>query len=210
MAHELMQWKLGQLSTEESQELLESMGSGIRRLKHLTEQMALLTQLETGAIEQYAIRRTAVIRQVWAVVSDAVNLAREFDYRHSEVTVRVEENDKHTMIICHPRALTHALAELINNAITFSPAGGVVRISGWVESGAIWISINDRGPGISRHDIQQAMLPFQQLGREKSEQQGMGVGLPLARGIIEAHGGVLEVNSLPDRGTQVVVRIPLA
>jgi signal transduction histidine kinase len=210
MAHELMQWKLGQLSVEDTQELLDSMGSGIRRLKHLTEQMALLTQLETGGLEQYSIRRTAIIRQFWAMIEEAINLAREFDYRHSEVTIRLEDGDKQTMVICHPRALTHAFAELINNAITFSPAGSVVRVSGWKEGGTMWISIMDRGPGISKHDLQQAMLPFQQLGREKSEQQGMGVGLPLAKGIIEAHGGVLEIHSLPERGTQMVVRIPTA
>jgi signal transduction histidine kinase len=50
---------------------------------------------------------------------------------------------------------------------------------------------------------------FHQIDRETQEQQGLGLGLPLARRVIEIHGGTLELNSVVDQGTQVVVRLPL-
>jgi two-component system, sensor histidine kinase and response regulator len=210
MAHDIMRWKLEQLSQEDMAELLLTMDGGIRRLRHLVEQMVLITQLETGILTYEAIvLENPIIMQTYDLLSSAIDLAREFDYRGSKVRVKLDERDRFTAVICHPASLRHALAELVNNAITFSPSEGEVLISQWKAESSIWVSIVDRGVGMSSENLALAFKGFRQIDRERHEQQGMGMGLPLAKGIIEVHGGTLEVNSVVGQGTQVIIRLPL-
>ena len=70
------------------------------------------------------------------------------------------------------------------------------------------ISIVDQGKGIPRDQIEKAMQAFQQLDREIQEQQGIGLGLALARQIIQLHGGILELKSVEGEGTQAIVKLP--
>jgi two-component system sensor histidine kinase/response regulator len=210
MAHEIMRWKLEQLTQQEMQALLETMDSGIRRLRHLTEQMVLITQLETGVLSYEGIvLQNPIIMALWDIVTAAADLAREFDYRGVNVRIRLDDRDRFATVICHPASLKHALAELINNAITFSPSGGEVVVSQWRAEGAVWVSVVDRGPGMQPEQVRLAFEGFRQLNRDRHEQQGMGMGLTLAKRIIEVHGGALEVNTVPDQGTQVILRLPL-
>jgi len=210
MAHELMSWRLESLSSEQMLELLNTMDAGIRRLRHLSEQMVLLTQLETGVLVESSIRRNGALMGTWTLITAAIDLAREFDYRKKGVAVTMDERDRFGMVMCNPGSLKHALAELINNAIVFSPPAGEVRIAQWQEDGTAWVSITDQGPGIPPDKLEAVQRSFEQVEREKQEQQGMGMGLPLAKGIISAHGGKLLINSRLENGTQVLVGLPLA
>jgi signal transduction histidine kinase len=66
----------------------------------------------------------------------------------------------------------------------------------------VWISIADRGPGIPEDELEHVFV-------QKYEQPHVGIGLTLARGIIQAHGGTLELNSVVCKGTQVFVGLPM-
>lgn len=210
MAHELMTWRLEGLSHDQMLELLNTMEAGIRRLRHLSEQMVLLTQLETGILTLQNIQRGGGLMGTWTLITAAIDLAREFDYRKKSVQVNLDERERFGMVLCNPGSLKHALAELINNAIAFSIAHSEVKIGQWQEDGMVWISITDRGPGIPADKLEAVQQNFEQLERDKQEQQGMGLGLPLAKGIIEAHGGKLVINSMVQQGTQVLVGLPSA
>jgi signal transduction histidine kinase len=102
------------------------------------------------------------------------------------------------------------LAELISNALAFSPEGSTVTIVQWKADGSAWISIVDQGSGISSEQVSQVFNEFYQVDRAKREQQGIGLGLSVAKRIIEAHGGSLSLSSVSDKGTQVVVSLPAA
>jgi len=100
---------------------------------------------------------------------------------------------------------------ILSNAIKFTPSGGSVRIeaaAGAGGSGAV-ITIADTGVGMSEAEVQIAMEPFRQITNylTKSE-SGTGLGLPLARRFIEAHGGTLTVDSAPGVGTTVTITLP--
>ncbi|HMA15286.1 MAG TPA: ATP-binding protein, partial [Kiloniellaceae bacterium] len=104
--------------------------------------------------------------------------------------------------------LRQTVLNLLSNAVKFTPAGGRVEVRAKLhESGGLAIQVADTGIGIKPEDIPQAMLPFERLkAAEKIE--GTGLGLPLAKMMTELHDGVLELASMPGRGTRVTIHLP--
>ena len=137
------------------------------------------------------------------------DLARRFAAPGPGVSVRTQESDKDAFVWGDPNALKHALAEIIANALNFSPQDTEIVLSQWVADDLTVIAIVDQGPGIAPQQLANALREFHQIDRRHQEQQGMGMGLPLARRLIEVHGGTLEIQSVVGRGTQVTVQLPL-
>ncbi len=106
--------------------------------------------------------------------------------------------------------LKQILVNLLANAVTFTPAGGQVRLSvGHVADGGVLIRISDTGIGMTADEIELALQPFAQVDSKLSRKyEGTGLGLPLARRLIELHGGRLEIESQPDMGTTADVIVP--
>ena len=148
--------------------------------------------------------------RMWEMLVAANNLARRFAYQQQPgVTVTLHDHDRDAIVLSNPPALKQALAELIANAVKFSPADSQVNITQWQSGSQVRISIVDEGPGIPEGRLEEALEGFSQLDRETTEQQGMGMGLALAEGIIQAHGGTLDILSIVAKGTQVTVALPL-
>lgn len=209
MVTDIVLSQLEQLSTQQLRELLEALERGSQRLTRLVEQTVFVVQLETNALNQEAMQESGMSVRLTELLIAAIDLARRFAYRAPDVTVRLDERDSEATTVGDPRALRHALAELITNALSFSPEQGQVIVSLWQADNAAWISIVDQGPGMSPEQIDAAFETFHQINRESQEQQGMGLGLPLARRIIEAHGGALTLDSVVGKGTQVTVKLPI-
>ncbi len=106
--------------------------------------------------------------------------------------------------------MIQVLTNLLSNAIKFSPPGGPVTVSAATAQGALELRVTDRGPGIAAGDVGRLFQKFIQLkaqaGREVS---GTGLGLAICRGIVEAHGGSIGVESRPGDGATFIVRLPL-
>ncbi len=92
--------------------------------------------------------------------------------------------------------LTAALVNLVKNAVQASPTGGQVRVSGRVEGARYVIQVKDPGPGIPEAERERVFEPF-----FTTREKGTGLGLPLARKIVRAHGGELELSSAPGETT---------
>jgi PAS domain S-box-containing protein len=103
--------------------------------------------------------------------------------------------------------LLQVLANLIGNAIKFTPEEGRILVSAEAVPGAVRFSVADTGPGISREDQGRLFDPFWQA---HPGGMGAGLGLPLARGLVEAHGGSMEVESEPGAGSTFSFTIPVA
>ena len=102
------------------------------------------------------------------------------------------------------------LLNLMSNAVKFTPAGGRVRVAAMVEAEGIVIVVEDSGIGMRPEDIAIALEPFRQIDGPLSRRfDGTGLGLPLAKALVELHGGRLEIESAPDAGTLVRIRLPL-
>jgi PAS domain S-box-containing protein len=107
--------------------------------------------------------------------------------------------------------LLQVLNHLISNAIKFNREGGAVTLSCLAAgNGRIRISVNDNGPGIAPANRAQLFVPFNRLGAERGQIEGVGIGLAIARRLVEAMSGSIGVDSAPDGGSTFWVELPAA
>jgi two-component system, cell cycle sensor histidine kinase PleC len=108
------------------------------------------------------------------------------------------------------RAITQVLVNLIANSVKFTPSGGTVRVeANLLANEDLRIVVSDTGIGMAKQDIGLAMRSFEQLDRGWTKKyEGTGLGLPIAKGLIESHGGKFEVASQANVGTTVTITLP--
>jgi signal transduction histidine kinase len=107
------------------------------------------------------------------------------------------------------RRLRQVLLNLLSNAVKFTPEGGKVRVSSVPRNDGLAISVSDTGPGIAPEDIPNAMTPFGQIdSKVRRKLEGTGLGLPLARQLVELHGGTFSIDSKLGAGTTVTFVLP--
>jgi two-component system, cell cycle sensor histidine kinase PleC len=108
------------------------------------------------------------------------------------------------------RAVRQICLNLLSNAIKFTPQGGEVWLKvGWTASGGQYMSVRDNGPGIPEDEISIVLASFGQgTNAIKSAEQGTGLGLPIAKNLIDLHGGTFTLKSKLREGTEVIVTFP--
>jgi two-component system cell cycle sensor histidine kinase PleC len=106
--------------------------------------------------------------------------------------------------------LKQIFSNILSNAIKFTPAGGTVSLKAFrAEGQGIAILISDSGVGMNPDEISIALAPFGQVDGGRSRwREGAGLGLPIAKALIELHGGNLDIRSETDEGTQVAIAFP--
>jgi signal transduction histidine kinase len=107
------------------------------------------------------------------------------------------------------RRVRQVLINLLSNAIKYTPAGGEVKVGAHRSTRGLTITVSDTGIGIAETDIQKVLEPFGRVENSFArEHDGVGLGLPLAKHFMALHGGSLELESTPGRGTSVAVTFP--
>src|SRR5262249_42189328 len=108
--------------------------------------------------------------------------------------------------------LKQVVLNLLTNAVKFSPRGSTVQLSAMVASdGGMRIAVPARGCGMSRDERRLALQPFRQVNSVLAKRSdGTGLGLPLSVRLVELHGGRLQLDTAPGRGTTAVVQLPPA
>jgi PAS domain S-box-containing protein len=111
-----------------------------------------------------------------------------------------------------PRRLEQVFANLVSNAIKFTPAGGKIEVNGALENGdRIQLSVSDTGPGIPPRELGQIFQKYRQtLSGKMSQHKGTGLGLVICKMIVEAHGGKIWVESQEGGGTAFFFSLPVA
>jgi two-component system sensor histidine kinase KdpD len=104
--------------------------------------------------------------------------------------------------------LERAVANLIDNALFFSPWNVPVRVEAADVGGTLHLRVIDAGPGIPPADRERVFQPFQRLGDNPSG-AGVGLGLAVAKGFVNAVGGELVIEDTPGGGTTMVITIPI-
>ncbi len=115
-------------------------------------------------------------------------------------------------LVAVERMVRQILINLAGNAIKFTPSGGTVTLSGRrLSCGGYELTVEDSGIGMSEEEIALALTPFGQISNMMSARHaGTGLGLPLAKAMMELHGGTLAITSAPQRGTVVRLGFPAA
>jgi PAS domain S-box-containing protein len=104
--------------------------------------------------------------------------------------------------------LRQVVANLVSNAVKYNRAGGNVTVRAAASGERLRLSVIDSGPGMTQEQLQRLFQPFDRLGREDSKVEGTGIGLVIARSLVDLMGGQLSVHSEPGRGSEFVVDLP--
>src|SRR6476660_1364623 len=109
------------------------------------------------------------------------------------------------------RKLRQVVFNLLSNAVKFTPPGGRVDVSAQLTTGVVAVAVTDTGPGIAAGDQELIFEEFQQAGVAGTapRREGTGLGLPLARKLVELHGGRLWVESAPGKGSTFRFTLPV-
>ncbi|WP_183095227.1 sensor histidine kinase [Nocardioides stalactiti] len=184
------------LDERDRDELLEAADGALDRLAGLVDNLLDMSRLQAGA-QPVHLRPIAV--------EDVV--ARALDYLGVEPrTVLLEVEEDLPDVLVDPGLLERAVANLVANAQRFAPPGEppVLRVD--EHDGAVRLQVVDRGPGIPAPARDQVFQPFQRLGDSGT---GLGLGLALSRGLVEAMGGTVTPVDTPGGGLTMVVVLPV-
>jgi cell cycle sensor histidine kinase DivJ len=114
-------------------------------------------------------------------------------------------------IFADKRAVKQILLNLLSNGVKFTPRGGTVRVTAWVDGRGLEIAVSDTGTGISKADLEKLGRPFEQVeGVQTRAKEGTGLGLALVKSLAAMHGGDAVLESALGEGTTVRVRLPYA
>ena len=109
-----------------------------------------------------------------------------------------------------PQRIEQAALILVDNAAKYGQQGGRITLSSSVRAGELRVTVEDRGPGIPKDELPRIFERFYRLDKARSRRMGgAGLGLPIAKTIVEAHGGHIEAVSRPDKGTSMSLCLPL-
>jgi signal transduction histidine kinase len=170
-------------------------------LNRLTGQLTLLAKLNSTALGHDSLLNNGaivIVRDLWMqALTDARNIVGDID----QVNILTDENNLDAAVVGNSNALIAAFTEIIINAFQHSTFNGVITIAQWATRDHAWFSVTDSGKGMTQAHVR--ML----LANDNFEK---GLGLTLAKRIAEAHGGDLRIDSAPNQGTIVAIRLPLA
>jgi signal transduction histidine kinase len=128
----------------------------------------------------------------------------------NQVSLDVRRVEPGLEILVDPLRFRQVMNNLLSNAVKFTASGGLVSVSARLRpDGDAEIVVRDTGIGMKAEDIPRALEPFQQIdGGLARSFPGTGLGLPIAKGLIAAHGGALRIVSEPGEGTAVTIQLP--
>jgi signal transduction histidine kinase len=200
---EMLQAGIGGELGEQGREYVASILAAVERLTDQIENVLDLAQSEAGTLpfQRQPVELRALAKDVLAqrrVRADNGRVA--LDLRGSDATVPIEGD---------PRRLSRAVAQLIDNAIAAVPPGGrvLVEVSRRPKGGAQLV-VSDNGPGMPPALLARALEGLRVAADGRTRERRQGLGLPLARQLIEGHGGKLELLSEEGHGTAAIVTLP--
>ncbi len=178
-----------------------------KRLHRLIENYLLYAQLEIVHTDAQRVSglRQAVTDHPHIIISDLARARSSAVHRENDLNLKMVEGQ----IAVSEEYLAKIIEEVVENAFKFSEPGTPIKVSSSVEGQTYSISISDNGRGMSIDQIKKVGA-FVQFGRELYEQQGTGLGLAIAKRLTELHGGEMLIQSEPDRGTRVRIKLPVA
>lgn len=202
MGVQLLDPQRGPLSEDKAGKTLDLIARQVTRLERMVGDFLDAARIEGGHLELLLQRQ-----DVGAVAREAVDLYASSSLAHR---IRLSTPALPVEALCDGARIAQVMNNLVSNAIKYSPNGGDVLVSVGQQGGEAIICVTDSGIGIAPNDLQHIFEPFRRTGASRETAPGVGLGLSVARRIVEAHGGRIEVDSTLGVGTTFRLRLPLA
>jgi two-component system sensor histidine kinase KdpD len=183
-----------ELTREDREEFVDTIVTEIDRLNGLVGNLLDMSRIHSGAVD---------VIKVPVGLDEVVPAAIPADHQDR---VEVDVPESLPSVQADPGLLERIIANLLTNAIRWSPADLRVRIVAGAVPGGIDVRIIDRGPGIAVADRGRVFEPFQRTGDDRTS-DGIGLGLAVAHGFAEAIGASLEIDDTPGGGTTMVLHL---
>lgn len=187
-----------------AQEYVGAILESVARLGALIDDVLDLTDFEAGglALEGDTVDLAALVREAATGIADAAK-ARPLD-------LAVDVDPAVSTITGDARRLRQAVDHLLRNAILYTPAGGRVLLQAGGDAEMARIVVSDNGAGIPAEDRDRIFHRFHRAPGVLDSRPAAGLGLPLTRQFVQAHGGTLELVSEPGEGTTFIINLPRA
>ncbi|MFJ8001973.1 ATP-binding protein [Streptomyces sp. NPDC096310] len=184
-------------SEEDRAELLEGIEHGADRLDHLVGNLLDMSRLQTGTV-------TPLMREI--DLDEVVPMALG---GVPENSVELDIPESLPMVAVDPGLLERAVANIVENAVKYSPEGRRVTIAASALGARVEVRVVDRGPGVPEDAKERIFEPFQRHG-DAPRGAGVGLGLAVARGFVDAMGGTLAAEDTPGGGLTMVLTLSAA
>ncbi len=188
--------------SDDDREQVDTIETSGRRMARLIEDLLDVTRLEGGKrlpIEPAPVEPAELLRETEEIfrAQSAVQ----------SVTIAYSAESALPPVFADRHRIMQVMTNLIGNSMKFTPPGGTIAVEAKLDGDSVLFSISDTGPGIPKEHLADIFSPYWQAKR--AERMGAGLGLPIAKGIVEAHAGKIWVESEPGRGTDFYFTLPL-
>ena len=196
---------LREMAGEELHEQLDVVIRHATRLKEIVESLSSVNNYEIGAarVRQHLVSMTDLAREVTESFQE--------EARRKDVRLRAQVGGNPLNVQAEAGKISLALGNLIKNSLTFTDAGGEVIVSAEAAtSGFVKVTVADSGIGIPAQDVTRVFERFFQVDSHLTRKHGgMGLGLAVAKAMIEMHGGRIAVESVDGKGTSISFLLPI-
>ncbi len=201
----MMNEAFGPIGTRKYIEYLQDVHLSARHLLEIINEVLDMSKIEAGKVE--------LDEQVFNVGELLQSVSRMMVSRAFSANISLDTSVMQglPLLRADPRLIRQVLINLVSNAIKFSGRGDTIRVSAELRpDGDLQIVVKDEGIGIPSDKIREALEPFGQIHDSSvaRDQQGTGLGLPLAKAMVELHGGTLRLQSEENVGTTVTIDLP--
>ncbi|SDM21195.1 PAS domain S-box-containing protein [Geoalkalibacter ferrihydriticus] len=189
------------LTAEQKSEFLGYIAEKGEWLSHLVDNLLDLGRMESG--QPLNLERTSW--NLRELLEYSVDPFRKAGANHRFIV----EAPPHSIVVSADRSrVLQVLENLLTNAIKYSPRGGAIRVRAVAGEGEVLISVTDEGIGMTQEQVEKVFDRFYRADTSTTAVGGIGLGMSIAKGIVEAHGGTIRVESAPGRGTTVSFTLP--
>jgi two-component system NtrC family sensor kinase len=189
-------FKKGDLAAERQEDYLRLMEDGIKRIQNTVTN--LLEYARTPSVERSATDLNSIIEKSISLL--------DYQIRKKHIDVVTEIQDKLPRLEVDRNQMSQVFVNIFLNSIQAMEGEGTLRIRAASSDGRLVVSISDTGKGIPQEVLPKVFDPF---FTTKGESKGTGLGLWITQGIIERHGGTIQISSEEERGTTVEIQFPL-
>lgn len=190
------------LNPEEEKEALQYIYEKAEKLERIVDDLLSLNRIEFGM----PIRLAVAPVDLKAVIE---KVCRQYVNRPSQHSFEVIMSPDKFILNCDRDRIEQVLENLLSNAVKYSPVGSAIRLLLSKSDDQFVLHIEDEGVGMSQEHLERVFDKFYRVDSSDTAASGLGLGLSIARDIISAHGGQMELKSAPNQGTVVAVSLPM-